>query len=703
MGERPAGHQHQVPVPVRIPLSAIRAQPRSLGNIVPATVPRHSMVNQVYLLPKSGVTSNVLPNTPSVMQVRSLAVGQAVLQPNGMLTSAPVMPREFRRVVTPQSGSSTKLVGFFNQLLELSKNVSASTHASVARLIQALVNGELDANSFSTQLRSNLKSANTSMDIAPFIKDNIDLLRRDLASGVCRLPNIQPPPKDFSTTTPVPVTIVTSLPTLGLHARASTAVSTTILSSSIQGGPRIALPTNTTPRIVGTLMSSVSTPAIPTSPATVLTSRSQPPLLAPAPPRVCVTPAINIDAAATLGTVTRYRLAQPISGVTSATVVLPGTAVTTVVPTRFTSAINGTRTSYQNLRPIIATSSTSSAFGINLGSIKSAAGMSAVVSPLIRAKSGYPSSYTSGILPAVHNKVGSSLLSLSGSSLFIDGGDRKLNEVSFLNDDIRHTPASPMRDTPFFPPERVREVLEAHGIKSLTEEAVICLAHGLQIFIKGEDSRLAPTDHTREQLRFLQKLDEHDRIRQSELEKDLILKAAKSRSKNEDPHQMQMREMARRIASEDYEREKQHQANLTALHAIGPQRKRRLDTLDETGNPISSDVLGASFPSRNGATKIINTLPTTSRLSIVSANRLGIVTPVSSLPQFNLETTSSNSNTSGTATSGTSDGPNTTGFSLALSLRTHRATMRDIQVVLSRTPRLRRTRTYYKTYWRSQP
>ncbi|CAH8872595.1 unnamed protein product [Trichobilharzia szidati] len=717
MGERPAGHHHQVPVPVRIPLSTLRAQPRSLGNIVPANVPRHSMVNQVYLLPKSGITSNVLPNTPSVMQVRSLAVGQAVLQPNGVLTTAPVMPR----VVTPQSGSSTKLVGFFNQLLELSKNVSASTHGSVARLIQALVNGELDASSFSTQLRSNLKSANPGMDLAPFIKDNIDLLRRDLANGVCRLPNIQPPPKEiFSTTTPVPVTIVTPLPTLGLHARANTVVSTTILSSSIQGGPRIALPTNTTPRIVGTLMPSVSTPAIPGSPATVLTSRSQPPLLAPAPPRVCVAPTINIDAAATLGAVTRYRLAQPISGVTSATVVLPGTAVTTVVPTRFTSAINGTRTSYQNLRPIIASSSTSSAFGINLGSIKSAAGMSAVVSPLIRAKSGYTNSYTSGILPAVHNKVGSSLLSLSGSSLFIDGGDRKSNEVSFLSDEIRHTSASPMRDTPFFPPERVREVLEAHGIKSLTEEAIICLAHGLQIFIKGllsklriivshrldrlgEDSRLVRTDHTREQLRFLQKLDEHDRIRQSELEKDLILKAAKSRSKNEDPHQMQMREMARRIASEDYEREKQHQANLTALHAIGPQRKRRLDTLDEMGNPISSDGLGGSYPSRNGATKIISALPTTSRLSIVSANRLGIVTPVSSMPQFNLETTSSNSNTLGTPISGTSDGPNTTGFSLALSLRTHRATMRDIQVVLSRTPRLRRTRTYYKTYWRSQP
>lgn len=53
------------------------------------------MVNQVYLLPKSGITNNVLPSAPSVMQVRSLAVGQTVLQPNGVLATTPVMPSKF--------------------------------------------------------------------------------------------------------------------------------------------------------------------------------------------------------------------------------------------------------------------------------------------------------------------------------------------------------------------------------------------------------------------------------------------------------------------------------------------------------------------------------------------------------------------------------------------------------------------------------
>ncbi|CAH8640300.1 unnamed protein product [Heterobilharzia americana] len=677
MGDRPAGQQQQVPISVRIPLSSIRPQSRPLGNIVSASVSRPSMVNQVYLLPKSGVSNNVLPNAPSVLQVRSLALGQTVIQPNGLRANPPVIPR----VVTSQSGSSTKLVGFFNQLLELSKNVSASTHRSVATLIQALVNGELDASSFSTQLRSNLKSANPGMDLAPFIKDNIDLLRRDLANGVCRLPNIQPPPRDmFSKTMPtaVPVTIVTSLPTVGLQARPNAAIST-IISSSTTGGPRVTLPTNTTPRIVGTLMTSISSSVIQPSPTTVPMPRSQPPLLAPAPPRTTVTSALNVDAAMTSSLAVKYRLTQPISSVTSSTTVLPNTTAATVVSTRFTPAINGTRPNYQNLRPIIA-SSASSALGINLTSIKSASGISATVSPMIRAKSGYSNSHSSGILlPAVHNKVGSNLLSLGGSTVFIESGDRKSSDTSSLNDDIRHAPASPTRDNPFFPPERVREVLEAHGIKTLTEEGVVCLAHGLQIFIKsllsrlrivvshrldrlGEDSRLLQTDHTREQLRFLQKLDEHDRIRQSELEKDLILKAAKSRSRNEDPHQMQMREMARRIASEDYEREKQHQANLTALHAIGPQRKRRLDTLDEMGSTVSADNLGAPLSTRDGVASLMSTLPTASRLSIVSASRLGIVTSGSNLTQFSLEATPSNSNSLAPTVGGTSDTSNTAGF-----------------------------------------
>ncbi|CAH8676577.1 unnamed protein product [Schistosoma haematobium] len=539
MGDRPAGQQ--LPVPVRIPLSSIRAQTRPLGNIVPANVPRPPMVNQVYLLPKSGITNNVLPSAPSVMQVRSLAVGQTVLQPNGVLATTPVMPR----VVTSQSGSSTKLVGFFNQLLELSKNVSASTHSSVATLIQALVNGELDASSFSAQLRSNLKSANPGMDLAPFIKDNIDLLRRDLANGVCRLPNIQPPPKDIFTGVPtaVPVSIVTTLPTVGLQPRPNAAVSTTLVSSTVPVGPRITLPTNTTPRIVGTLMSSVSSPVIPTSPVTVPTPRTQPPLLAPAPPRTCITSVVNFDAASSSNTGTKYRLAQSFSGVSSSTSVVSNATAATVVSTRFTSTINGTRPNYQNLRPIIA-SSTSTALGINLASIKSVAGVSASVPPVIRAKSGYANTYSPGILPAVHNKVGSNVLSLNGSTVLIEGVDRKQNDLSFLSDDIRHPAMSPTRDNPFFPSEKVKEILETHGIKTLTEESIACLAHGLQIFIKnilsklrivvshrldrlGEDSRLVQIDHTREQLRFLQKLDEHDRMRQSELEKDLILKAAK--------------------------------------------------------------------------------------------------------------------------------------------------------------------------------
>ncbi|CAH8676582.1 unnamed protein product [Schistosoma haematobium] len=499
------------------------------------------MVNQVYLLPKSGITNNVLPSAPSVMQVRSLAVGQTVLQPNGVLATTPVMPR----VVTSQSGSSTKLVGFFNQLLELSKNVSASTHSSVATLIQALVNGELDASSFSAQLRSNLKSANPGMDLAPFIKDNIDLLRRDLANGVCRLPNIQPPPKDIFTGVPtaVPVSIVTTLPTVGLQPRPNAAVSTTLVSSTVPVGPRITLPTNTTPRIVGTLMSSVSSPVIPTSPVTVPTPRTQPPLLAPAPPRTCITSVVNFDAASSSNTGTKYRLAQSFSGVSSSTSVVSNATAATVVSTRFTSTINGTRPNYQNLRPIIA-SSTSTALGINLASIKSVAGVSASVPPVIRAKSGYANTYSPGILPAVHNKVGSNVLSLNGSTVLIEGVDRKQNDLSFLSDDIRHPAMSPTRDNPFFPSEKVKEILETHGIKTLTEESIACLAHGLQIFIKnilsklrivvshrldrlGEDSRLVQIDHTREQLRFLQKLDEHDRMRQSELEKDLILKAAK--------------------------------------------------------------------------------------------------------------------------------------------------------------------------------
>ncbi|VDP94154.1 unnamed protein product [Echinostoma caproni] len=364
----------------------------------------------------------------------------------------------------------------------------------------------------------------------------------------------------------------------GVSVQVRPNVSVSGLNTSI--APRLGIPTISQPRIVGTLMSSTPSPVTVGQVAPVVLppgSRppiTQPPLLAPAPPRTSTTvlagSVVSTNSStsnATLGaSLPKYRLTQPLNSViTPQTVaaILPATSTNTVVSTRLTNATNTLRANYPNLRPVLAPSpasstvtSTPSTTSLSLQSLKSATTVS--LPAIVRTKpdaSGRttnhqsPSRTSSQLLSSVTAATPTSnsltagtvsSASASGSLLLMDSTDRKPD----LAEDSRFRSISPSRDKPFFPPEQIRQVLASHGFTNMNEDAVVCLAHGLQSFMRSllarlsvvvshrlerlaDDPRLNQTDCVREQLQFLQKLDEHDMMRQSELEKDLILKAAK--------------------------------------------------------------------------------------------------------------------------------------------------------------------------------
>ncbi|VDN23671.1 unnamed protein product, partial [Dibothriocephalus latus] len=84
-----------------------------------------------------------------------------------------------------------------NQLIELSrKSAPVGTQNAIVNLIQQLVDSEIECDTFCTQLSASLNRDAEPMNIGPFIKDNIALLRRELYNGVCTLPNIRPPSLD---------------------------------------------------------------------------------------------------------------------------------------------------------------------------------------------------------------------------------------------------------------------------------------------------------------------------------------------------------------------------------------------------------------------------------------------------------------------------------------------------------------------------
>lgn len=63
------------------------------------------------------------------------------------------------------------------------------------------------------------------------------------------------------------------------------------------------------------------------------------------------------------------------------------------------------------------------------------------------------------------------------------------------------------------------------------------------------DKRYEITRNVRGQIKCLEEIDKVERKKQDELERELLLRAAKSRSKNEDPEQAKLKAKAKEVFS----------------------------------------------------------------------------------------------------------------------------------------------------------
>lgn len=72
-------------------------------------------------------------------------------------------------------------------------------------------------------------------------------------------------------------------------------------------------------------------------------------------------------------------------------------------------------------------------------------------------------------------------------------------------------------------------------------------------------------------------MDKAERKKHEEIVREMLLRAAKSRSKSEDPEQAKLKAKAKEMQRVEMEELRQREANATALQAIGPRKKPKLD------------------------------------------------------------------------------------------------------------------------------
>ncbi|KAE8598632.1 hypothetical protein XENTR_v10016882 [Xenopus tropicalis] len=163
---------------------------------------------------------------------------------------------------------------------------------------------------------------------------------------------------------------------------------------------------------------------------------------------------------------------------------------------------------------------------------------------------------------------------------------------------------------------RILDIGKRHDIKELNSDVMNLVSHATQERLRGliekltlaaqhrstnykQSDRYLKYSDVRAQLKFLEQLEHLEKQRRNEEEREMLLRAAKSRSNREDPEQLRLKQKAKELQQMELEQIQYREANLTALAAIGPRKKRPLDSLclhngwDET-IPSGSTIFGLS-------------------------------------------------------------------------------------------------------------
>ncbi|XP_077581935.1 transcription initiation factor TFIID subunit 4 isoform X1 [Stigmatopora nigra] len=176
---------------------------------------------------------------------------------------------------------------------------------------------------------------------------------------------------------------------------------------------------------------------------------------------------------------------------------------------------------------------------------------------------------------------------------------------------------------------RMLEIARKLGVTDLGPEVINLISHATQqrlrdllervslvaqqknVHFKEEENHEQSSD-VRTQLKYFEHLDQLEKQRKEEQEREILLKAAKSRARQEDPEQLRLKQKAKEMQQQELAQMRQREANLTALAAIGPRKKRKIPetpsstAVTEGSGAIISGGVGSSScrPTRQRITRV---------------------------------------------------------------------------------------------------
>uniref|UniRef100_A0A3Q3JL76 Transcription initiation factor TFIID component TAF4 C-terminal domain-containing protein n=1 Tax=Monopterus albus TaxID=43700 RepID=A0A3Q3JL76_MONAL len=201
-----------------------------------------------------------------------------------------------------------------------------------------------------------------------------------------------------------------------------------------------------------------------------------------------------------------------------------------------------------------------------------------------------------------------------------------LNEESArilaTNSELVGTQIRSCKDEAFLHPgllhRRILETAKKFGVTDVPMEAVTFISHATQSRLRTvvekvsaiaqhrldsckDDECYEQFADVRSQLRFFEQLERIEKQRKDEQEREILLKAAKSRSRQEDPEQARLKQKAKEMQQQELAQMRQRDANLTALAAIGPRKKRKVDSPGQSQRGQTAWAEGASSAPRQAS------------------------------------------------------------------------------------------------------